>query len=253
MKESHLILAVCAVFLLFSSVRGEDEKFSVEGRYWIPSFSTSLRVGDSQDSPTKVDEDMLDLKRKNFLDLRASFKLAEKHALRLGYTPINYKGSTVITETIRFGDQVFAAGNLVESKLKLDYLRLGWLMNLIDNKKGLRLGGILEVKGYMAKASLEAPQQPAKHTYKLRVGVPTIGGLLEAEINRYVGLYAEATGVTVGSRGYLLDGEAAMRFSFHKNFQIQGGYRMYSVKFKRSDDYFRLRTDGPYLGLRLLF
>lgn len=253
MKGKIIIFFISLVLIFSSYALSQEQRFSIEGRYWMPSFSMDLRVADNVANPTKVDDKMLDIKKENFVDIRASFRISDDHAIRATYTPISYKGDTNITQTINFGDQIFPAGAYVESKLKMDYFRAAWLWKVFDNKKGSKLHTILEGKIYLAEATLDAPYQPAKHTYKLKVGLPTIGALYEEELYKGFGFYAELTGIYAGDRGYLLDGEAGLNWKIHKNIKIDGGYRAHFINFEKSDDLFRLKMYGPYLGLRVVF
>jgi hypothetical protein len=250
----RMFLAIFFILFLFGGiiVNAGDEKISVEGRYFMPTLSATLKVSDSLPNPTKVDDDMLNIKRENFVDIRASIKLAESQKLRLSYMPISYSGRTTITQDIVFGDQRFVAGQRVLTDLDMDYLRLGWFYKLIK-KEGVDLSAVLEAKGYIAKARLQAPDQGARHTYKVKVGIPTVGLSLDAGLGKGFGFLVEGTGISAGSRGYLYDLESGLKWVPHRNFSVDAGYRIYEVKFEKGDDYFKMKLGGPYLGVRILF
>lgn len=252
--RGKIIIIFAALVLIFSSYAlCQEQRFSIEGKYWMPSFSMKLRAEGNVANPTIVDDKLLDIKRENFVDIRAQFKITDAHAIRATYTPISYKGDTNITETINFGDQIFPAGAYVESKLKMDYFRAAWLWKVLDDKKGTKLYTILEGKIYLAEATLDAPYQPAKHKYEVNVGVPTIGLLFEGDLGKGFGIYAEATGIYAGDRGYLFDAEAGLNWKIHKNIHIDGGYRAHLIDFNKGDDMLRLKMYGPYVGLKVKF
>jgi hypothetical protein len=70
---------------------------------------------------------------------------------------------------------------------------------------------------------------------------------------KWVNLTAKASGLPLGSYGYVFDGEASLNINPIKYLGISGGYRYFVISVKYNDNSLDYRLDGPFVGLTLRF
>jgi len=246
-----MVLGMCGFVLA-----GEHPLIEVDGRYWMPNLEASVRVVESDIGAEFNAKDDLGVDDENFPDGRIIWNASPNSRIRLGYTQIEYSGSQDVTRSIDFNGQTYSAGTLVESELKLNYIRLGWIwqfINMFDEK--LKLGPIVEAKGIMAEVSLDAPNlTPAvSESEEFAGGLPTAGLALDIAPIEQVNLFCEASGLYVGDYGYFLDAEAGVEFKPIKYVSIIGGYRIIDMKIEDEPSFANVRMDGPFAGGKINF
>ncbi len=227
-----------------------------EGRYWIPDLRGKVKA-----SETFLDTDVdfkrdVGIKDENFPEARLTWYPGPKSKIRLAYTQAGFEGDEILNRTIEFDGQTYAAGTRVETDVKVRYVRLGWAWQFIDIGKGaVKLGTLLEGKGFWGKASLEAPDlaPPVKESKKFFFGLPTIGIALDINPHEMVNIFGEASGLTAGSYGYVYDAEVGVKLIPVKFLSIIAGYRIFDIKAKDNHDHAKLRLHGPFVGATLRF
>ena len=226
-------------------------KFEFEGRYWITDLTASIKntefgVG------TRVDfTSDLGLDDENLPELRFTWYTGPKSRLRLAYTQVEYSGDENLDRTIEFGGETFTTGTRVETDLDVKYLRLGWAWQFIDLAKGrVRLGPLLEAKGFWVDTSLEAPDlvPSIEESVEAVGGLPTVGAILDINPHRAVDVFAEVSGMYAGKYGYALDGEVGVKIIPIKNLSILGGWRIIDFKIEDDPDFVKLELTGPFIG-----
>jgi hypothetical protein len=133
----------------------------------------------------------------------------------------------------------------------------------LDEK--VKIGTILEAKGFAGKASLNAPALAIDESTDFLAGMPTVG--LSLTVNPFkeaqpyksesilsnLGFYAEAAGMSAGKYGYFIDAETGVRWVPVKYVSVSGGYRMVSLKAEYEDDYAKLALKGAFAACSIRF
>src|SRR5947209_753526 len=119
----------------------------------------------------------------------------------------------------------------------------------------LRVGPVLEAKGFVVEATLKAPATtpPLRETEKFAIALPSIGLAIDWSPHPVVDLFAEVSGLTLGDRGHVVDAEAGVRVNLTRFFAIIGGYRLFEVRGEEDSSFARLRLSGPFVGATLRF
>ncbi len=133
---------------------------------------------------------------------------------------------------------------------------MGWVWQFIDIGKGtVKLGTLVEGKGFWVKASLEAPDllSPVKESKRVLFGLPTIGVAFDINPHKIVNIFGEVSGLSAGSYGYTYDAEAGIKLIPVEFLSIIAGYRIFDVKAKDNSDFAKLRFHGPFAGATLRF
>ena|SRR5438034_3371334 len=213
------------------------QRIEVEGRAWIPEISARAKIEGGSSSPgTPIDLGRdLGIDSEPLPELRLSIFTGPNSRLRLAYTHGRWDGDAIIGQGIEFNGTQFPAGSRVVSDLDLHYARLGWIWQpwLIPDR--LRLGPILEAKAFVAEMTLEAPA--------------LVPRLKETEHVTVV----EASGLSVGHPGYVVDAETGVRVTVNRFLSVAGGYRFFEIHGEERRSFAHLRLSGPFVGASLRF
>ena len=244
------IVVLTVVLLLLGPGLAAAQIAELEGRYWFTDFKAAAKLEGSGLEGTRVDfEKDLGLDADEMPELRFSFGLGGSR-IRAAYGYANLEGDQRIEQTIRFEGREFSAGQQVRSEIDLHYGRIGWIWTPTLIPGIFRIGPIVELKGFLADISLETSGTREEAT--LPIVLPTIGGATDVTIGP-IQVFAEVSGLPAGDYGYLVDGEAGVRWIPIRFLTVFAGYRLFDVRVGDDDDYGRMRLSGPYLGLSLRF
>lgn len=256
MSKKILLALIILIFTPCLALGQKGPTLEFEGRYWIPDLSGKVKASKTF-MDTKVDfKHDLGIKDENFPEARLTWYTGPKSKIRLAYTQAGFEGDENLGRTIEFGGQTYTVGTRVETDVKVRYLRLGWAWQFIDIGKGVvKLGTLLEGKGFWGKVSLEAPDlsTPVKESKKFLFGLPTLGIALDINPHKMVNIFGEASGLTAGNYGYVYDAEVGVKLIPVKFLSIIAGYRIFDIKARHSDDYAKLMFHGPFAGATLRF
>lgn len=250
----RIFLAVFVIFAAVLCVNSEaNALLKLDGRYWFTTFSDSIKLSSGSVTGTDINlvNDLGVDDKKNFWDGRITLELGS-HKLRYGFMPVSWDGSRTLSQSIVFNGRTYSASTTVDTKLKADYHRLGYeydIIDLLDN----RLGVIFEVKYFDGDAKLSAPAAGISETGKLRAPIPTVGVTGQVGLPFLVSVGGELTGIAIGSKLYLIDGEAGINIKPAPFVVISGGYRILKFHVEKSNDKIDLTLKGPFVMLRANF
>ncbi len=230
-----------------------DAILKVDARYWFTTFSDSVQLSSGSVTGTNINlvDDLNVDDKKNFWEGRVTLELGS-HKLRYGFMPLSWNGTKTLSQSIVFNGQTYTASTSVDTKLKGDYHRLGYeydFIDLLDNK----LGVIVELKYFDADARLSAPSIGLNEAGTLRAPIPTIGVAAQVGLPFLVNVGGEITGISAGSKIYLVDAEAGVNFKPAPFVVISGGYRILKFHVEKSSDKVDLTLKGPFVMLRANF
>ena len=232
------------------------QRVELDGRYWAPDVSAEAKIEGGSLSGTTFDfKKDLRIDDEPLADLRLSVFTGPNSKLRLAYTHAGYDGDTTLGRTIQFNGAVYPATTRVVSELDVHYARLGWIWQIPVIPGKLKLGPILEAKGFVVEATLEAPATTPRlrETETLAIVIPSVGLVLDVSPRPAVDLFAEVSGLTVGDPGHVVDAEAGVRITLMKFLTVTGGYRFFEVRGEEDASFARLRLSGPFVGATLRF
>ena len=194
MKNHLVLLAVLAPALL------AQNNLELEGRYWMPRMSGTLRV-ERGSFATDIDlRDDLGIPDDRFPQGSATLYRGA-HRLRFQYTPIDYSGDQNVSRTVAFLGRLYTVGTRVRSDIEVRHLQLSWAYQFGNEK--FRVGPLVEANGFLLRGALLAPDinPPIAEQEKLGFGLPTPGLALDIRPHPAVHLYGEFSGLKVGGYG----------------------------------------------------
>jgi hypothetical protein len=253
-----LVWVACCVAV--SGTFASAQVLEVEERYWPATLTATVRVtGDGQLSSdlTTIDlKDDLGLQDKNLNELRLVLFTGPRSKLRIANMKMDYSADQDIQRTILFDGQFYTVGTRVLTKLNLEYWRYGWIWEFVGGPYSkVKIGTLVEAKRISVDAQLSAPEltPPATERKSFSQTVPTIGLVLDANPSPAVNIYAEVSGISAGSRGHALDGEAGVKLIVGRHLTLGGGYRYFDLEVKDDPDFAKLQNAGPFASASLRF
>ncbi|HUK13775.1 MAG TPA: hypothetical protein VLW17_10795 [Thermoanaerobaculaceae bacterium] len=256
MLHRALLLGVC---LGLAAGAASAQSIELEGRYWGPTLTSTVKVTGGQTGlPNGIDQ--LDLKSdlgvkdENLHDWRVNLATGPHSRLRVGYVSMDYHGDRDVERTIVFNGQTYAVGTRVLTDLSLKYWRYGWIWQFLHDPAGIvKFGTVVEAKTVDVDAALAAPAlaPPVDERKKFTATLPSLGLALDIDPTPRVNVYAEATGISAGKHGYLVDAEGGLKLRPLPGFSLLVGYRYLDIDAKDDPDFAKLREAGPFVGASL--
>ncbi len=249
------ILTGLAVLLLTAGAAvAESPTLELDARYWLTNLTMKAKVTQNGVGTDINFVDQLGLGDENFADVRLLWYTGPESSIRLAYNKIGFDGSRNITEQLVFDGKTYTINTPVSTSVDVENYRLGWTWQFVQADEGrFRFGTVLELKGFVVDARLAAPALNINEADKVAGALPTVGLAANWQVHPMVDLFGEIGGISAGSYGYFLDGEAGVKFVPVENFSIIGGYRVFDLKAENNNDYARLKFAGPFVGATAWF
>lgn len=254
MRKFALFLAL-APFVVQAQELPVYEQYSFRAEYleWRPSLTGLVAKGSSAAAPgTMIDLiDDLAIADDRAFEVRATLQFKPGTKLRGSYTPIDYGGEVVADRTLRFGDVAFFRNTPVFTTIKGGIYSADFELDLAKSSWGF-FGVKVGARYLDADVVLVAPDRGERETEEFRLPIPTLGVALRLYTGR-VSISGDLAGITLGSRGHMYEGDAAVRIHFSDRLAATGGYRI--VKFKGEDepDFVQFRMGGFTFGGEVTF
>jgi hypothetical protein len=249
------LVILAAALVLLGPGLAAAELFEIEGRYWSPDLTGAAKLKSGSTPGTRLDfADDLGLEAEALPELRFSFGLGNSR-FRAAYGYTFFEGDERLEETIIFEGKTFPATVRVESVVEFHYGRFGWIWTPAIIPGVLRLGPMLELKGFLADIRLDTRglTPEVREEAMLPIVLPTIGAATDVSIGSFQ-LFAEVSGLPAGDYGYLVDGEVGIRYEVPiLPLALSAGYRIFEVRVGEDDDFGHLRLSGPFASLALRF
>lgn len=226
----------------------------VEGRYWFTDLDASTRVESGSIPGTRLDFGQdLDVDDANLPEIRVTFATGLNSKLRLAYLQGNFDGETTLGQSIQFSGRTFGASTRVDTDLDLYYGRIGWTWQFPVVPGKFRIGPLVEVKGLVIDATIRSPATGLRESASLPMAFPTVGAMLSVTPISALDIFAEVSGMTLGSFGHIVDAEAGVRFIPIRFLTLSAGYRVFDVRVEHDDDFAKLKLTGPFIAASVRF
>jgi len=226
-----------------------------EVRYWRPTLESTILASTGAVAGTTIDP-VTDLgldEEQNVPEGRAGITLLGRHKLRVGYLSLSFDGDRTLTQGITFQGVTFTAATRVLTDLDVKILRGGYEFDFFKTAIGY-LGILLEVHYFDGEAHIRDTTGLQDQRVDFQIPVPVVGLAFRAyPITRILSVGAEVVGVTAGSRGHYIDGEASVTFTPWPFVELTGGYRVLDLHGEDGDNQIDLRLHGPFASLTLRF
>lgn len=250
----RLVLAGALVLIAHGVVFAQ--LVEVEGRYWLVDVDGSVKVKSGPLPATKIDlADDLHLKEAGVPDVRVSVSTGLMGRVRAAYAHFDFDHDTTLARTIQFSRSTFSLNTAVESELELHYGRIGWIWQPLTIPGILKVGPVLEAKGFVGDVTLRTRgvTPPIKESHTFALALPTAGLALDVTPFRMLHLFAEASGLPAGGLGHFVDAEAGLKFEPLPFLALTAGYRVVDLQIDYQSNFANVRLSGPAFGVAVRF
>jgi hypothetical protein len=244
------------------------DRFYVEGIFFNPAESTSLRIDTQSPGPglpgrtgtlVSGERDLGMDSRNPQGRIQIMFRLRERNRLRVDYFESNRRGDHVIARQILFGNETFLTNDRVTSSLDWREFALTYTYSFIRTDRfevGLGLAahfveadarGAVEAKQLRQEVSGAGvfPTIPLDCTWRIsrRFALTARGQYLHAAVNRFRGAIGEYHG--------------DFQYRWKPNFSLGAGYTIMKYSLDVNDSHFpgsfRLNVRGPEAFFKVSF
>jgi len=247
-----LLMVLCWPAFVWAQV-GEDYNLEIEGRYWKPKLDSTVKVVENAiGNEFKLVDDLGFDSQKDTGEVRLQIKFAKKHKFNFSYLPLKWDADKIVTRTIEFSGQTYTVGTRVQSKLELNFYKVGYEYDFLVGKIGF-LGGAIDVLVANARVELKAPALAIDEKEDKTIPIPMIGLIGRVYPIKWVNLTAKVSGLPLGSYGHVIEAEASLNVNPIKYVGISGGYRYFETKFQYENNSLNFKLDGPFAALMIRF
>jgi len=250
MKKTQLTALFFALVLLFcSALPAGAFEIGARGYYWFPSFKADMKSDSGAVTGSSINvQDVLNVDNQAFPSVEVFGGLGRSH-LGLTYTPISYSASTVLASPITFSGQTFAAGNSVDTDLKLRMLDLEYrftALNLENFMAGFSIDAIAQLTYLDGEAKIAGAGTEAKESIQLPIPMVGVGVHIGLLLNL---LEARAKVIGIGYSGnYFYEALADLSLTPFPLLDIHAGYKIIKMNLDESDLFLNTDFTGPYVA-----
>jgi hypothetical protein len=231
---------------------GEDYHVEVFGGFWNPTPNVIVSSEQLGIVGTEIDfVNDLGTEKKQIGDLRIVLRPTTKSKFRIGYTPIQYTASTVLTRDIVFNAQRYRVSLPVDSELSWKQWRFGYEYDFVYRDKGYA-GLILDVRYTDVNVELASQFVGTEFTHA-KAPIPSIGGVGRVYVHPSVAITFELSALKVPRiqdeyEATFIDWDLNGTFNVNRNVGAQIGFRSLSVDYLFEQDTGDMKLRGLYFG-----
>lgn len=261
-----LLLAACATAAAKPPAEQPDnllnDTFTLQAGLMLSSNQTNIRYDSAAGTVGTVinGENDLALPSHKLTGMgELMFRVHKRHTIRLSdyYLPLDRRATTLLTQTVNFGNSTYNIGDEVSSELQVRMLGLAYTYSFIQNDR-LELGASLGFNVIGLSASLSVPARLVAEYDEVSTPVPLAG--LEGTVRMSSRFYLEARFQDVhvhinDVQGSLEVYQGNLLYRLSPNVTFGLGYNGYSVdadiESTGNAGHFALKSGGPQLFVRV--
>lgn len=236
------------------------DRLAVNIRFYRPGIGTDIRYDASNGTPGTpiTGEDMLGLDdslEQASIDLQ--FRMIDRHRIRAQFYKQTRSGDAVISQQIRFGDDVYLVNDRVVSKMDLRKLDLAYTYSFLRREK-IELSAGLGIHLLQAEGNLDAPARFVSEQLDVAGPFATLAFDGTWRFTKRFSLNAQANylkGHVDTVRGSYRAWSADVQFRVRPNFTLGAGYSATRFFLDSTDPtdsgLFRFDYKGPQAFIRV--
>ena len=234
-------------------------KAEFEVRYWFARPRLSARVSDTIGGTPVNGLAGIDLDATNMPEPRFAGYITRANKIRVDYLKMSTQGNAGdISVQIPgldpfFGDSL-GLDSLATAKLDIQQLRVGYAFQGFNINNKVRLGPLVEVRGYKFNALVTSPTQAfTAINEEYYAGMVTAGADIKIAPTPRMEIDSVISAIHLGGLGRVVDVDTSAKWFFHKNVAAQGGYRFLRLQVEDQSNLGELRIHGPFAGIAFRF
>jgi hypothetical protein len=230
----------------------------VEAGAWFPSLDAEARSSSFGVAGNLVTDADLGLDDPDaVLTGAVTFRLAQRHTLRIDGFALNVDGSRETDRSFTFDGRTYPISTSITSEADVVFVGVDYGYDLVHTAQGA-LGLTLGIRFVSAEASIKAPALNQEGKGELQAALPALGLMvvlhpIPAPPFSSLALTARLSGGTIGDRGSFIDADAGIEWLPIPLLAIRVGYRYFHGQGEDGGDEADIDLRGPYASLTLAF
>lgn len=238
------------------------DRFALRGVYMRPDISTAVRYDSSAGvagTLLTAEETLGQASRMDLGSVDMMFRIGERHRIHADFAKLTRHGDNVISQQIRFGDDVYLANDRVLSDMDLRKMGLVYTYSVLRRERveiGLGLGlHLMQMEG-----TLDVPARFVSERLDTAGPFPTLATDLSWRVTRRFSLngavqylHASIDEVKGGYQSWRAD----VQYRAWRNLAFGAGYSSTRYRIDSTDPdfagYFNLKYRGPEVFVRASF
>lgn len=228
----------------------EQYGIRLEGRFYEPALTGLVQKGTADAAGTVLDlNDDLGITDKRTFEAHGAIQFRPGHKVRVSYTQLDYDAEIAESrKSFTFDDTRFERFSRLLTNMKGAFYTAEYEWDFIKSPRGY-LGVLVGAKVIDLDYVIVSPPTQ-RETDTLRSPVPTLGAAARFYAGR-LSLDGELSGLTIGSRGTVIEAQTSVRLHLSDRLAVQGGYRLLKLKAEEVLDMGDVRLSGFTFGLEL--
>jgi len=241
------------------------DHFYITAAFFSPELNTNLRIDPTNaapgvtGTPLNAEKDLGLPSRLYQGEVEFMFRLRERSKVRASYYEADRSGSAVLANPIVFGNQTFAAGELLETSLDWQMFDITYTYSFYRSAR-LEVGTGLGVYLLQVKARGEVPATFQKQDVSAAGPFPALPLDLAWRISSRFALTARTAYLKAtlnGFRGWFADSHSDVQYRWIPNFALGLGYSSIRTSLTRQGGNFpgafAMSIGGPEVFVRFSF
>jgi len=230
--------------------RPEQYGIRVEGRFFQPSFTGTVQKGNGDSAGTVVDiNDDLGIADERTFEVHGAIQFRPGHKIRVSFTQVDYDAEVAESRrAFTFAETRYDRFSRLVTSAKGAFYSAEYEWDFFKGPRGY-LGVLAGAKLVDIDYVIASPPTQ-RETDTLRSPVPSLGAAARLYAGR-LSLDGELSGLTLGSRGTVIEMQTSARVHLSDRLALQGGYRLIKMKAEETLDMGDVRLSGFTFGLEL--
>jgi hypothetical protein len=235
-----------------------DATVHLEAGGWFPNLDAEARSSSFGVAGDLITNGDLGLEDPDVVIMGAvTFRLAQRHTIRIEGFGFNVDGSRQTDKTFTFDGRTYPVSTPITSEADVVFAGADYGFDLVHAPPGA-LGLTFGARYVSARAKIRAPVLNQEGEGELQTALPAIGlvGVLHpfpVPPFASLALTARVTGGTIGDRGSFIDVDGGIEWLPIPVLAIRVGYRYFHGEGEDGGDEAKVDLSGPYASLTIAF
>ena len=271
MREARWVQTGCVLAGLFTAQAAcaqeeiaspFEDHFRLSAGLLSATSETEIRLDADDGTPGTLVSAETDLglrERSEQADVEVELRIRERHRIRFNYFRLDRSATQTIDRQILFGDEVFDAGDLVQSRLDWREFSFTYAYTFLRQERFELYGSFgLHLVEMSAEGEVRADDIREEETQAVPIPAFGLGTLVRFSDKFHFEARADYLTANIDEfDGTVIDLRAALLFRFNRNLAMGAAYILMEREGNSEDvgdsGHFSLRNTGPELFLRVAF
>ena len=230
----------------------------LEAGGWFPSLDAEAKSSAFGLTGSVVTNDDLGIDDPDVVLTGAvTFRVAERHTIRIDGFGFSVDGSRLSGSTFTFDGNTYPIGTPITSEADVLFAGADYGYDLLHTEQ-VAIGLTLGIRYVSAEASIKAPLLNQEGKGELQAPLPAVGLVIVVHpipvpLFSSLALTGRLSGGTIGARGSFIDADAGIEWLPIPVLALRVGYRYFHGEGEDGGDEAKIDLSGPYASVTIAF